>query len=143
MLNILHGHENIIRVDKKLKVTDPITVINEGMAVKLDVNREIVLTGPNAAIEDFVWWAFTSANVPDEFRSDFYTLGQITLITGFFIGETDQFVGAGSYNVGTKLSVEGGLLFNGTTGDFTVARALGVPVGDKLQFITLPLAAII
>lgn len=220
MLDILYGHEQFIRVDKKVKVTDPVTVIKEGMVVKLDSNDEIVLTSPVAGREDFVWWAFTSANDSNDDRSDFSALSQITMIRGIFIAETDQYLGAGTYAMGTRLASENGLLFDAaaatqvsttvgaagvsigdtvipvadSTGmyvgdpivfdaagtpeygtiltvdsgtqvtltagvaaaytagktfgtnrnnDTVIARALGAPVGGKLQFITLPLAAII
>lgn len=140
MLNIIHGHDQIIRLDRKVKVTDPVTVIQEGMAVKLDGNEEVVLSGADASVEDFIWWAFNSANVADEINSAFKLIGNITLVNGIFIAETDQFLETGSYAYGTKLATENGLLFDGALGDFCIARALGAPVNGFLKFITLPLA---
>lgn len=233
MLDIIYGHDQIIRVDRKVKVTDPVTVIKEGMSVKLVMPKavvtgtkatpfvfvlttgdtlviavdgaaadtvtfdagsttiadtitkindtfaglasndgndrvkltaaasidikasstaltilgltagftnvtandaEIVLTGPVAGREDFVWWAFTSANDVNDDRSDFHATSQITLIRGVFIGETDQYVTGGTYAVGTKLASENGLLFNGAaaTQVSTTVDAPGVTTGDVI-----------
>lgn len=130
-----------IREDFIVKLTEPVTVIKEGMAVKLDLNREVVLTGSDASLEDFTWWAFTSANDANDHRSDFELISKVTLVKGPFIADTDQYDANGTYNVGTKLASENGILVDASTGDHVIGRALGMPSSGKLKFITLPLGS--
>lgn len=139
MLNVIHGHDQLIRMDAELAtLTD---VIPEGAAVKLDSSKKAVLTEADASAEDFVWWAFNSANAADEVNSAFKATGKITLLANsVFVAETDQFV-AGTYAVGDKLVAENGQLLVGTIGDFAVARALGPVVDGVLTFVSLPLAS--
>jgi hypothetical protein len=93
MLQVRQGFEGLVRLDKKLKVTDPVTEIKTGACCKLDSNGEVVKTGSDASTEDLVLFAFTSANMADEINSAFKMTGKITLVapTGF-LGETDQYL---------------------------------------------------
>lgn len=93
MLQVRQGFEGLVRLDKKLKVTDPVTEIKTGACCKLDSNGEVVKTGSDASAEDLVLFAFTSANVADEINTAFKTTGKITLLapTGY-LGETDQYL---------------------------------------------------
>lgn len=139
MLNVIHGHDQLIKMDATLKtLTD---IIPEGATVALDSARKAALTGADASAENFVWWAFNSANVADELNSAFKATGKITLVANsVFVAETDQFVSA-TYALGDKLVAESGKLLKGTTGDFAVARALGPVAGGLLTFVSLPLAS--
>lgn len=140
MLNILHNYnfDNLVRTDKKVKVTDPATTIKSGMVCKLDSNGEVVLTGANGAVENVVYWAFTSANDTDENRGDFRITGKITLLQGVFPAETDQYDVNASYSVGTKLTTENGILIPASTGDYVCARVTRPPVGGKLEILAAP-----
>lgn len=139
MLNVIHGHDQLIRMDAILKtLTD---VIPEGAVIKLDSARKVELTGSDASAESFIWWAFNSANVADEINTAFKATGKITLLANsVFIAETDQFVSA-TYALGDLLVAESGKLLEGTTGDFAIARALGPVVDGLLTFISLSLAS--
>lgn len=93
MLQVKQGFEGLVRLDKKLKVTNPVTEIKTGACCKLDSNGEVVKTGSDASAEDLVFLAFTSANVVDEINTAFKMTGKITLLapTGY-LGETDQYL---------------------------------------------------
>ena len=139
MLNVIHGHDQLMRMDVEL--TTLADVIPEGGVVKLDSGKKAALTGADASVEDFIWWAFTNANVADEINSAFKATGMVTLLAGtVFIAETDQFA-ADTYALGDKLASESGKLMKGAVGDFAHARALGPVVGGVLTFISLPLAS--
>lgn len=98
MLQILHGLDATARLDKKVKVTNPVTVIPSGACVKLDSNGEIVLTGSTAASEDFVLFALNSANVATEINSGFKSTSDITLAVPHpsMVFSTDQYKRASS-----------------------------------------------
>ena len=93
MLQVRQGFDALVRFDKKVKVTDPVTEIKTGACCKLDSNAEVVKTGSDASAEDLVLFAFNNANVADEINSAFKMTGKITLVapTGF-LGETDQYL---------------------------------------------------
>lgn len=93
MLQVRQGFEGLVRLDKKVKVTNPVTEIKTGACCKLDSNGEVVLTGSDASTEDLVLFAFNNANVADEINTAFKMTGKITLLapTGF-LGETDQYL---------------------------------------------------
>jgi len=93
MLQVRQGFDGLVRLDKKVKVTDPVTEIKTGACCKLDSNGEVVKTGSDASTEDLVLFAFSNANVADEINSAFKMTGKITLVvpTGF-LGETDQYL---------------------------------------------------
>ena len=128
-------YQGVIRFEKKVKITNPVAVIKEGSCVKLDSNNEVVLTGNNAAVEDCVFWAWTSANDPDNYRGDYVVTGGVTIVQGVFVAETDQYDVNASYTVGTKLASENGVLFPADTGDYVCGYALKMPIGNKLEFI--------
>lgn len=135
MLNVQYGHDQMLRVDKEVLVTIPETVIPEGAAVKLDAAGKIVLSGANAAVEDFVWFAFNSANVPDDINSAQKATGNITLIKGTFVAETDQFVTGDVYAVGDDLIAENGLLSSAKAlGDWVIGKVIAPPAGGILLF---------
>lgn len=138
MLQVKQGFDSLVRLDRKLKVINPATVIDLGACCKLDSNGEVVLTGADAALEDLVFFAFSTANVPDELNSAFKATGKVTLIAPtVFEGETDQYLTSGTYGYGTALASENGLLIPAAAGDRVIARALGAPVDGMLSFITV------
>ena len=93
MLQVRQGFEGLVRFDKKVKVTSPVTEIKTGACCKLDSNGEVVKTGSDASTESLVLFAFNNANVTDEINTAFKMTGKITLVapTGFY-GETDQYL---------------------------------------------------
>lgn len=93
MLQVRQGFEGLVRFDKKVKATNPVTEIKTGACCKLDSNGEVVKTGSDAALEDLVLFAFNNANVSDEINTAFNMTGKITLVapTGF-IADTDQYL---------------------------------------------------
>lgn len=125
------------RLDKKVAVTNPVTVIKEGMCVKLDANSEVVKTGGNGALETFVYFALTAANDSANYRSDFSMTGGVTLVSGVFEAETDQYDVNGSYGVLTKLSTENGILIPAASSDCVVGRVVKPPAGGILTFLAI------
>lgn len=117
MLQVRQGFDGLVRLDKKVKVTNPVTEIKMGACCKLDSNGEVVLTGSDASVEDLVLLAFNSANVADEINTAFKLTGKITLVapTGF-LGETDQY-----------------LKNNAVTGTVTETFAITANSNDKLK----------
>lgn len=137
MLQVKQGFDSLVRIDKKLKVIDPVAVINTGTCCKLNSDGEVVITGADAAAEDLVFFAFSTANVADELNSAFKATGKVTLVAPtVFEGETDQYA-SGTYTYGTALASESGKLMVADTGDRVIARALGAPVNGVLHFITV------
>lgn len=95
MLQVRQGFDGLVRLDKKVKVTSPVTEIKTGACCKLDSNGEVVKTGSDASAEDLVFFAFNNANVADDINSAFKMTGKITLLTPTgFLGETDQYLKA-------------------------------------------------
>lgn len=138
MLDVKQGFDSLVKIDRKLKVNNPVTVIRMGACCKLDSNGEVVLTGADASLEDFVFFAFSTANVPDELNSAFKLIGKVTILAStVFEGETDQYLTSGTYGVNTALASENGLLIPAASGDRVVGRSLGAPVNGVLRFITV------
>lgn len=122
MLQVRQGFEGLVRTDKKVKVTDPVTEFKTGACCKLDSNGEVVKTGSDASAEDFVFFAFTSANVADEINTAHKLTGKVTLLgPTVFEAETDQYkkdnavtgTVAETYNISStndklKIRVDGG-----------------------------------
>lgn len=141
MLNILQGHDQLIREDYTVSSG---VVVPEGAVVKLDSSLELVLTGATGAGEDFVWFAFNDANVTGSVNSAFETTGKITVIANTpFIAETDEYA-AGSYVVGTKLTTENGKLAVAAVGDHVVGRSLsaGAVSPALLKFVAGPVTTV-
>lgn len=80
MLDVKQGFDSLVKIDRKLKVSNPVTVVKMGASCKLDSNGEIVLTGADASLEDFVFFAFSTANIPDELNSAFKSTGKVTVL---------------------------------------------------------------
>jgi len=241
MINILQNNnlDNLIRIDVKVKVTDPVTTIKSGACCRLDANREVVKTGyainwvtgsvaqpfapvlntsdklsikvdggaaqtitlaatdttaalvvtkinatltgavASATTDDKVkitssssrgsieiasvandaytvlgftvgksndyanvFWAFTSANDTDEDRGDFRMTGKITLLSGVFYAETDQYDENESYAVRGRLTSENGKLIPAGANDYVCARVIQPPVSGKMQILTLARPAV-
>ena len=89
-----------------------------------------------------VFWAFTSANDPNEDRGDFRMTGKITLLNGVLYAETDQYDENESYAVAGKLTGENGKLIPAGVNDYVCARVIRPPVGGKMQILTLARPAV-
>lgn len=114
MLQIRQGFEGLVRIDKPVKETNPVTEIQEGACCKLDSNGEVVKTGADASAEDLVLWALSEANTGN---SAYNLTRKITLVapTGF-LGETDQY-----------------LKNNAVTGTAAETYAITANINDKLN----------
>lgn len=138
MLDVKQGFDSLVKIDRKLKVSNPVTVVKMGASCKLDSNGEIVLTGADASLEDFVFFAFSTANIPDELNSAFKSTGKVTVLAPtVFEGETDQYLTSGTYAFNTALASENGLLIPAASGDRVIGRSLGAPTNGVLRFITV------
>lgn len=137
MLNILQdtNYYNLIFSDRPVKITNPVTVIKNGACVMLDVNGEVVLTDANASQEKLVYWAITSANDPDKFRSDFCVTGNVTLIQGQFLAETDMYDVNASYGIGKSLTTKNGIWSPAVAGDYVYGRVMRPPAGGKIHVL--------
>lgn len=139
MIDILQdtNYRNLLFSDKSVKVTNPVTIIKLGACVTLDANGEVVLTDANASQSKLVYWAVTSANDPDNFRSDFYVTGKVTLIQGIFLAETDMYDTNASYGIGTRLTTKNGIWVPAVANEFVYGRTLKPPVGGRIQVLTV------
>ena len=89
-----------------------------------------------------VFWAFTSANDPNEDRGDFRMLGKITLLGGVLYAETDQYDENERYAVFGKLTSEDGKLIPAGINDYVCARVIRPPVSGKMEILTLPVPGV-
>lgn len=139
MIEILQdtNYRNLLFSDRPVKVTDPVTIIKQGACVMLDGNGEVVLTDANASQLKLVYWTVTSANDPNNFRSDFYVTGNVTLIQGVFLAETDMYDTNASYSIGARLTTKNGVWVPAITGEFVYGRTLKPPVGGKIHVLTV------